>query len=232
MEWTKELIERFMKTDPATYGHFVGVRFMNPEMKPISKQSKMIGPAYTVRILGKDSCAMYRAIETAPRGSVLVIDRCDDHIYAAVGEMVARNAKAAGLAGIVLDGPATDSLWIEKMDFPVFCTGISVATTNVWGLSGEYQTDVQCCGAVVHPGDIVFGDADGVVVMDPDNYEDNLQKAEASAQREIVMREQFKTADAPLTKSVKPLMEYDLVKIIAAIRNGELELPEEYMIQG
>ena len=42
------------------------------------------------------------------------------------------------------------------------------------------------------------------------------------------MREQFKTADAPLTKSVKPLMEYDLVKIIAAIRNGELELPEEY----
>lgn len=45
MDWTKEIIDRFMKTDPATYGHFVGVRFMKPEIKPINKHSKMIGPA-------------------------------------------------------------------------------------------------------------------------------------------------------------------------------------------
>ena len=115
MEWTKEIIDRFMQTDPATYGHFVGVRFMKPQIKPINKHSKMIGPAYTVRILGKDSCAMYKAIEEAPKGSVLVIDRCGDPVYAAVGEMVARNAKAAGLAGIVLDGPATDSLWMSQL---------------------------------------------------------------------------------------------------------------------
>lgn len=102
---------------------------------------------YTARILGKDSCAMYRAIEEAPKGAVLVIDRCGDPIYAAVGEMVARNAKAKGLAGIVLDGPATDSLWIEEMDFPVFCSGISVATTNVWGISGEFNVDINCGGA-------------------------------------------------------------------------------------
>ena len=226
MEWTKELIDRFMQTDPATYGHFVGVRFMKPEMKPINKHSKMIGPAYTVRILGKDSCAMYKAIEEAPKGSVLVIDRCCDQVYAAVGEMVARNAKAAGLAGIVLDGPATDSLWIEEMDFPVFCTGISVATTNVWGLSGEYNTDVNCGGAVVHPGDIVFGDADGVVVMDPENYEENLVLAEGAAARERKMREQFKTAENSLAKPVGNLMKHDLVKLINDLRLGELDLPE------
>lgn len=226
MEWTKEMIDRFMQTDPATYGHFVGVRFMKPEIKPINKHSKMIGPAYTVRILGKDSCAMYRAIEKAPKGSVLVIDRCGDSVYAAVGEMVARNAKAAGLAGIVLDGPATDSLWIEEMDFPVFCNGISVATTNVWGISGEFNVDVNCGGAVVHPDDIVFGDADGVVVMEPDNYEENLAAAEASAARERVMREQFKTAEASLAKSVEPLMRHDMVKLINAIRLGELDLPK------
>ena len=136
MEWTKEIIDRFMQTDPATYGHFVGVRFMKPQIKPINKHSKMIGPAYTVRILGKDSCAMYKAIEEAPKGSVLVIDRCGDPVYAAVGEMVARNAKAAGLAGIVLDGPATDSLWIEEMDFPLFCILISFSTTIVCVIFG------------------------------------------------------------------------------------------------
>ena len=225
MEWTKEIIDRFMQTDPATYGHFVGVRFMKPQIKPINKHSKMIGPAYTVRILGKDSCAMYKAIEEAPKGSVLVIDR-GDPVYAAVGEMVARNAKAAGLAGIVLDGPATDSLWIEEMDFPVFCNGISVATTNVWGISGEFNTDINCGGAVVHPGDIVFGDADGVIVMEPDNYEEKLIKAEESAAKERVMREQFKTATAPIMRPVGPLMEHDLVKLLNAIRTGELDLPE------
>ena len=45
MEWTKELAERFLKTDPATYGHFLGVSFMNPRMKPINKHSKLVGPA-------------------------------------------------------------------------------------------------------------------------------------------------------------------------------------------
>lgn len=226
MEWTQELIDRFMATDPATYGHFVGVRFMKPEIKPINKRSKMIGPAYTARILGKDSCAMYKAIEEAPAGSVLVIDRCGDTMYAAVGEMVARYAKAAGLAGIVLDGPATDSLWIEEMDFPVFCTGISVATTNVWGLSGEFNVDVNCGGAVVRPGEIVFGDADGVVVMEPDGYEENLVKAEEAAARERVMRAQFATDNPPKARPVGQLMEHDLVKLIAAIRTGELDLPE------
>lgn len=226
MEWTKDIIDRFMKTDPATYGHFVGVRFLKPEMKPINKHSKMIGPAYTARILGKDSCAMYKAIEVAPKGSVLVIDRCGDSVYAAVGEMVARYAKGAGLAGIVLDGPATDSLWIEEMDFPVFCTGISVATTNVWGISGEYNVDVNCGGAVVHPGDLVFGDADGVVVMEPEGYEEKLARAEEATQREIAMRAKFKTDEPPKARPVGPLMDHDLVKLLDAIRTGKLDFPE------
>ena len=226
MAWTKEMIDRFMKTDPATYGHFVGVRFMKPAIKPINKHSKMIGPAYTVRILGKDSCAMYRAIEEAPAGSVLVIDRCGDEVYAAVGEMVARYAKGAGLAGIVLDGPATDSLWIEEMDFPVFCTGISVATTNVWGISGEYNVDVSCGGATVHPGDLIFGDADGVVVMEPTGYEENLEKAEAATAREVAMREQFATDNPPKARPVGPLMKHDLVKVLDAIRTGNMDIPE------
>lgn len=226
MEWTKEIIDRFMKTDPATYGHFVGVRFMKPEMKPVNKHSKMIGPAYTARILGKDSCAMYKAIEEAPAGSVLVVDRCGDTAYAAVGEMVARYAKGAGLAGIVLDGPATDSLWIEEMDFPVFCTGISVATTNVWGISGEFDVDVHCGGAVVHPGDLVFGDADGVVVMEPDGYEEKLAKAEEATQREIAMRAKFNTEESPKARPVGALMEHDLVRLLDAIRSGKLDLSE------
>ncbi|MEA4920080.1 MAG: RraA family protein [Clostridiaceae bacterium] len=224
--WSEELKERFLNTDPATYGHYLGVRFMLPKMKPLSKTSKMVGPAYTVKMMGKDSYALYKALEEAPKGSVIVIDRCGDEVYACVGEMVARNAKALGMAGIVIDGTATDSVWIEKMDFPVFCTGISVVTTNVWGITGETQIDVSCCGAAVHPGDIVFGDADGVVVLPPEGFEDMLSKAEDAAVREVAMRRQFEEGTVHL-KTIKPLTEADMAGIIYDIRMGIMEPPKK-----
>ena len=225
--WNEEIKQRFLTTDPATYGHYLGVSFMGAKMKPICKTSKMIGPAYTVKMMGKDSFALYHALELAPKGSVIVIDRCGDDVYACVGEMVARNAKALGMAGIVIDGTATDSLWIEKMDFPVFCTGISVVTTNVWGISGEWNIDVSCCGAVVHPGDLVFGDADGVVVLPPSGYEEMLERAEEAAKREVVMRAKFENGEGPLLKTVKPLAEADMVGIISDIRMGISEAPKK-----
>jgi len=214
MEWTNEIISRFLKTDPATYGHYLGVSFMNSKIKPMNKRLKMIGPAYTVKLLGKDSCALYKALQEAPKGSVIVIDHACDELFASVGEMVARNAKALGLAGIVTDGMATDSLWLEEMDFPVFSAGISVITTNVWCVSGQYDLPVSCGGAPVNPGDIIFGDADGVVVMNPDNYEEYLINAEAAAQREIEMRKQFAEGKV-LLNSVDGLLEADIPKVIA-----------------
>lgn len=217
MEWTPELINRLMKTDPAAYGHFPGVSFMMPRIKPLAPEMKVVGLAYTARILGKDSCAMYKAIQEAPKGAVLVVDRAGDEVYACVGEMVARSAKGRGLAGIVIDGPATDSVWIGRMGFPVFCTGISVATTNVWGLSGQYNIPVNCGGAVVHPGDIVFGDADGVIVMSMDNCASYLEKAEAAAAREVKMREEFEAGKIPI-KSVDSLMETNMEQVVSDIR--------------
>ena len=191
MALTQELIDRFMGVDPATMGHYIGGGFMRPEMKPICRTSKMVGPAYTVRMQGKDSACLYYAMKHAPKGSVLVIDHTGDQTYACVGEMVALLSKCQGFAGIVLDGPATDSLAIERLGFPVFCTSISAVTTNVIGISGQVNVPVSCSGTVVHPGDIVFGDADGVLVLPPDGYEDALAKAEASVAREVTLREHF-----------------------------------------
>jgi regulator of RNase E activity RraA len=197
MGLSAEIVARFMGVDPATFGHYNGVRFMRPEMKPINKASKMVGTAYTVRIEGRDSTALYHALKAAPKGSVIVVDRCGDTTFACVGEMLALVAESHGFAGIVIDGPATDSVAIGKTTYPVFCTGISVVTTMVLGISGEHGVPVQCCGAVVNPGDIVFGDADGVVVIPPDGYEPLLVKAEAAAIREVEMRKLFKAGGFP-----------------------------------
>lgn len=217
MALTQELIDRFMKVDPATIGHYIGGGFMRPQMKPINRRSKMIGPAYTIRMLGKDSACLYYAMKHAPEGSVLVIDRCGDDTYACVGEMVALLSKCRGFAGIVVDGPATDSLPIEEMGFPVFCTGISAVTTNVLGISGEVDVEICCSGAVVHPGDIVFGDADGVIVMPPNNYEEALAKAEISVANEVSLRQHF--LDGGFAKiNIDRLWESDVLGMINALK--------------
>jgi 4-hydroxy-4-methyl-2-oxoglutarate aldolase len=217
MNLSKELVDRFMAVDPATFGHYLVGGCMRPEMKPINKHSKMVGPAYTVRIQGKDSCALYYAMQKAPKGSVIVIDRCGDTTYACVGEMVALFAECQGFAGMVIDGPATDSLAIEKSGFPIFCTGISVVTTNVIGVSGEQDIPVHCSGAVVHPGDIIFGDADGVVVIPPDTYLELLVKAEEAVAREVDLRRHFR-AGGSFKINVERLWNSDVMGMINELK--------------
>jgi regulator of RNase E activity RraA len=220
MEWTPELKERFLKTDPRTYGHYLGVSFMNPQIKLFNRKLKMIGPAYTVKLLGKDSCALYKALKEAPAGAIVVIDHSGDQVFASVGEMVARHAKSLKLGGIVTDGMATDSLWLEELDFPVFSAGTSVVTTNVWCVSGQYDIPISCGGAPVNPGDIIFGDADGVVVMNPSNYEQYIVQAEAAAQREIEMRKHFAEGKVfvDLFESIDRLIAADMQKVITETR--------------
>ena len=121
------------------------------------------------------------------------------------------------MAGIVIDGPATDSRAIERLEMPVFCTGISAVTTMIYGATGEVQIPIVCSGAHVNPGDIVFGDADGVVVLPPDGYEDALSKAEASVAREVNLRKHFLAGGDPLW-NVDRLFTEGLADRIAELR--------------
>ena len=191
MELTQEIRERFLKVEPAAIGHHISGGYMKPEIKPVCDEMKIIGPAYTVRLNERDSSALYYAIQKAPKGSVIVVDRAGDHVFACVGEFFAEMTRACGMAGIVIDGPATDKLALKRMGFPVFCTGFSPVTCNVTGTSGEVGIAVECGGAVVRPGDVIFGDADGVIVV-PENFMPYLEDAEKKTAEEAAMREKLK----------------------------------------
>lgn len=184
MNFTKEIIERAMKIDPAMIGHYLEDGFMNTSIKPVDEKFKIIGPAYTVRFSGRYSAMLYYAMRRAPEGSVIVIDRVGEGRYACCGEGVARVAKSLKLAGIVIDGPNTDTMGIKKLGFPVFSTGKSPVTTVVAEAQGDYNIPVNCGGIVVNPGDIIFGDADGVIVSPSNEFEKLLEKGEASTKRE------------------------------------------------
>lgn len=222
MVLSKETIERFMKVDPAAIGHYISSGFMSPKIKPAYKSAKIVGPAYTVRMPDRDASAIYYAMQKAPKGSVIVVDRVHDDLFACTGEMSATMAKCLGLAGIVVDGPATDSLALEKMGFPVFCTGFSPVTSIMLGTSGEVDIPIQCGGAVVNPGDLIFGDADGVIVVSQDyDYEEALAKAEIMVENEAKRRK--KMAEGYMyTKredfDVEKFFNTDMMAVIADIK--------------
>ncbi|SHH02957.1 Regulator of RNase E activity RraA [Anaerosphaera aminiphila DSM 21120] len=188
-----ELKKRLLTTDPAQIGHFIEGGYMSPEIKPLFKEAKIAGPAYTVRAIGDDSTIVYYAMERAPKGSVIVIDRGGDKTFSCCGEIVALLAKEMGMEAIVVDGPATDSVAIGKMNFPVFASGLSPVTTRHVGLTGEINIPINCGGTVVNPGDIVFGDADGVIVINPELLEDLIEKAEKADKNEEEWIKAFKS---------------------------------------
>ena len=191
MALTPEVIARAMKVDPAQVGHYVESGYMSPSIKPIDDNSKICGPAFTVRTPTNDNAILYYAIKRAPKGSVLVVDRMGEQRFACCGEMVVRAAMSRGLAGIVIDGPSTDTRSIRELGFPVFSTGRSAVTNVLLGINGEYDITVNCGGCVVHPGDIIFADLDGVVVCPPESFEEFLAKAEEGDAREVEYRKMY-----------------------------------------
>ena len=220
MELSQEIRDRFMKVEPAAIGHFIGRGFMRADIKPVTDTMQVIGHAYTVSLPARDSSALYYAIQKAPKGSVLVVDRAGDHTFACVGEFLAIMAQHAGMAGIVIDGPATDKIYLKQSDFPVFCTGFSPVTTNVTGTSGEVNIPVECGGAAVLPGDIIFGDADGVIIVPPD-YMPYLEQAEKKCQGEAVKREEIRQGrvyDHREDFDVEKFFEADVRKALAQFK--------------
>ncbi len=186
----EELFELALTTDPAQIGHHVQGGYMTG-IFPVKDDLKVIGPAFTIRLPGTDNAMLYYAMKQAPKGSVIVIDRMGNHTIAAVGEMVIQSAKVLGMAGVVVDGPNTDTRAIRDLDFPLFSTGRACVTNTFKGLDGEYGIPVNCGGCVVKPGDIIYGDLDGVVCAPADRFEELVLAAKKMDANEVAWRENF-----------------------------------------
>lgn len=173
----KKVYARIMDTSPAQFGHHIDFGYMHPRIKSVLPELKLLGPAFTVRAIGRDGSALYYAIMKAPKGSIIVVDRAGEEYYACAGDQLVLMMKHRELGGLVVDGPVTDRIGLNKLGFPVFSTGFSPVTTLCTGTNGEVGIPITCGGAVVNPGNIIFGDADGVIVL-PDNYLELLKFAE------------------------------------------------------
>ena len=102
------LVERFKAIQPATVGHLLEFGFCDPGIQALWKPCRVVGTAVTVRTLGAGQRGGARGHRPAQAGDVLVIDRNGDTKHACWGEMTSLAAKLKGLAGTIVDGPATD----------------------------------------------------------------------------------------------------------------------------
>jgi RraA family protein len=126
----------------------------------------LLGIALTVRVRSGDNLLIHKALQLGRPGDVLVVDGggCTDR--ASVGEIMKCVAQKRGFAGFVIDGAIRDSAAFRADDFPCFARAVCHRGPYKEG-PGEINVPVSIGGLVVHPGDIVIGDADGVVVVTP-----------------------------------------------------------------
>jgi len=163
-----------MALDTATIGHYLEAGFMDPGITQRMVATKIAGTAVTVRATLPDSVMAHYALKFVRPGDILVIDRGQDQQTACWGAATAYAAAAAGLAGLILDGAATDIADAEEAGLPIWCRGLSPVTTKYRGLGGEMNIAVSCGGVAVNPGDAILADDNGIVVIPPNILDDTL----------------------------------------------------------
>jgi 4-hydroxy-4-methyl-2-oxoglutarate aldolase len=137
---------------------------LSAQIRPISRATAFCGTAYTVRSRGRDNLAAYAALAYAQPGDVLVIATDDYTEASVVGDVFIGLARNRGIVAVVTDGMVRDVAGIDAVGIPVFARGLSPNSPHKDG-PGELGTAVVLGGLAVHSGDVVRGDADGVVVI-------------------------------------------------------------------
>lgn len=134
-------------------------------ISPVLPEMRLCGPAFTVKVNPGDNLLIHKALDLAQPGDIVVVDGQGDTTNALIGEIMVRYAASRGLGGLVLDGSMRDYDGIAAFGrLPVFSRGYTPMGPYKNGC-GEINTVIACGGAVVRPGDIVVGDADGVVFV-------------------------------------------------------------------
>jgi RraA family protein len=140
------------------------VRVMDAGIRPVRTGLTLCGLARTVRT-GDDFLTVLQALREASPGEVLVIDPQGAN-RAVAGELFSTEAHRKGLAGIVIDGACRDTRYLRELPLPVYARSSNPLAGTSRELH-ETQVPVSCGGVTVEPGDVVFGDDDGIVVLHP-----------------------------------------------------------------
>lgn len=193
----RERLGRLPTANIADAMHRLGA--MDAAIKPVWAGAALVGAAYTVWTRPGDNAGIHEALKHVEPGDVLVINGGADESRALIGELIGGRAKGRGVVGFVIDGAVRDAPGLAEYQMPVFAR----ATTP----AGPYKDGPFVVGAstavggvVVNPGDVIVGDADGVVVVPLAMADQVAILAQAKHDVELAKRE---TIDAVLAEQAE-----------------------------
>ncbi len=165
-------------------------------LRPFSRETRLSGPAITVKTRPGDNLMIHKALEIAQPGDVIVVDGGGDLSNALIGELMTTYALKRGLAGFVINGAIRDLDVIGAGALPVFAAGITHRGPYKDG-PGEINVPIAIDGMVIHPGDLIVGDADGVLCVPFDDAATLLEAGRKKTQAEQVTLQQIADGQLP-----------------------------------
>jgi 4-hydroxy-4-methyl-2-oxoglutarate aldolase len=161
----KEDIEALAKFSPATIHEAQGRRgALSSRIKPVDYRMKLCGPAFTVKCAPRDNIMLQLAINYAKPGDIIVVSAGEYEEAGSFGDVLANACLAKGIGGMVTDTGVRDTLQLRELGFPVFSLSVCIKGTVKETLAAVNDS-IIVGGEVINPGDIVVGDADGLVVV-------------------------------------------------------------------
>jgi 4-hydroxy-4-methyl-2-oxoglutarate aldolase len=213
VERVLELAERYRKVGTAAvYSALEAagapLNLLALDIRPITPDLVIAGPAFTLKAVRDprthhtpdtefakfDDYAMFRAMT---QGCVIAADPGERYTTGFWGDLMSAASETSGARGIVIDGCARDVRQLRTMpNFPVFSRSTTMSSTERRVLTVDFQIPIGMTGSLaslvtVNPGDWIFGDDDGVVVIPPNFVERILVAAEAAETREEAIRKDF-----------------------------------------
>jgi regulator of RNase E activity RraA len=188
---------------------------LDGRIAPLSPSMRMAGPAFTIEVRPGDNLMIHAAIVMARPGDVLVIDGKADRSCALMGSIMVNACRKLGLAGVVLDAAVRDTEELRELGFPVYAVGANPNGPTKF-VPGRINWPISCGGVAVQPGDLVVGDADGVVIVE---REKAASLFELAAKK--VNDERARIADIVAGRNLRPQWLEASLRAAGVLKDGE-----------
>ena len=189
----RKRLERLSTTNLADALDQVGLRGAVIGIRPLFGMPKVIGRAVTIKITAAGMVKSKRhlgvdAIASAEPGDVIAIDNRGDTYNNCWGEILSYAAQKKGVSGVFVDGAARDIDFCQEIGFPVFARGVVPITARGRIVQEDFNCPIRLGDVQVRPGDILFGDVNGLVVIPPEKLDEVLKAAEGILEKEEAIR--------------------------------------------
>jgi regulator of RNase E activity RraA len=183
-----ELVDQFREVPTAHASDCLGRSVGATGLRPFHGDATMCGPAITVRARPGDNLMIHVALILAQPGDVIVVDGAGDLTQAVVGGLMRTTALVKRLGGFVIDGAVRDTAEFAEGGVPCYAKGAVHRGPSKDG-PGQVNVPIACAGMAVCPGDLILGDADGVVAIPAAQAAALLPEVRAHAAKEAKQRQ-------------------------------------------